>query len=478
MFGTNEDVLDDEDLLKNEDFFEEPVSPGELPTLREDTKIIATLESNLKSIQYLLEDITTTGGMSQALALEAANYSAAIKDKPIHYFTKDPTATQLEFSIESLVDSIRAGFKLLIETIKKWIKKVVAWFVGLGQDKKEITDREYEKAKQEVDIQKQGNTRAWEAILSQLQFVIETNKVLEENNSFVTEVIPNIKEDPLHRAAWEVMLVNPEGPVNNTLKQIDPFIHDFVFLGPYTVLICEIASGMQNACLQLDLKLKQLEDAFSLEFNDPHGVSSRIDAAKNLKASSEPVYLQVDHKAYDLGQITSLINRTRDSVAAKSYSEPVGYAELAVRLFNNDHQINIKQLQGQVFDTVKRLIEIETKLNKLSIKDSNIDYGDFWVKGNQQLVSDLRTSMSAVALYVNQLGIILRYVKSTTDFLFFVNRDIVHHTDNMLDWLITEGKKQGLNVPSAIASQVQEMNNRRNKNYTLYRQYRAGKKSQ
>src|SRR5690606_20268890 len=103
----------------------------EVPELRDDAKIIATIESDIKSIQYLIEDIRTSGGMSQSLAMEAAQYSDRIKNTPIQFFTKEPTLTLKQVSVESLLDSIKNGFKKLIEAIKSFIRRAVAWLVGL-----------------------------------------------------------------------------------------------------------------------------------------------------------------------------------------------------------------------------------------------------------------------------------------------------------------------------------------------------------
>lgn len=474
MFGqaTDQDINEDT-LLEDEDLFEGPVSPNELPELRGDVKIIASIESELSGIQYLLKDIKSLGGMNQQIALEAAAYSDDIKNTNINFFTKEPTTTKLTFTQESLVESIRRGFIKIYEKIREWIKKLVAWFTGIY--KNTVSDREYEKAKQQVEINEEKTDKAWSVIIDHLNKANEELRSVDKEPEFLSQIIPTGEIPDVFRFTVNVLFENPNYPINRVLKGDDPFIHDIILMGPYIRLIKDLIEKIPSVNLQLVDKIKKINQVYLEEAQGDHGESYRLNSLRTLKEVEEPVYYFINNKKITSQEMINQINTLRTRTRENRGDTSIQFPELVLRLFTNTNELNIRQMSRMHSKSISDMIRLEQGIADLQSLEQKIEYGDYNSKGNDNLISNYRTAVAKVSYEINYVAIILRYIKNTLDQIFYMSRETVHFSDNLLDFMVTKARKESVNVPNTVLEAMQQMKRRRNQNYTVYITYSTSK---
>lgn len=128
MGGLNEGFELDHELGDGEDKIVELMfdntAPGETPKLSEDVDIVAVVKDKVTDLNYLRQDIRRAGGMNKTFALEAERLIPGFlnEDRPIGYFTLEPTQTQyrdtmlaLEAFEKSLIAELDADKQELIK---------------------------------------------------------------------------------------------------------------------------------------------------------------------------------------------------------------------------------------------------------------------------------------------------------------------------------------------------------------------------
>lgn len=476
MFGQGMDPdIDESTLLEDEDLFEGPISPKDVPEIRDDVKIVANIESELASIEYLLKDIQTQKGVNQTLALEAANYSDDIKNTNINFFTKEPTQTNLVFTQESLIESIRKRFNQIYEKIKEWIRKIVAWFVGLFK-KTPITDKEYEQAKQKVSINEEKNDKSWETIIKHLSIINENNKMLDKEIEFVNRIaikgeIPSELRQSTILLSELILEKDKHINFNRVLDGVDPFIYDIVKMGPYIRLIQSLTDKLHLATTQIKGKFESIERVLDEELHGDHSEISRLNSLRVLKETEAPIYYLIDHRKLNSNDIINEINRVRSRTSENKMDLTIVFPELVLRLYTNLNELNIKKLNRDHSKSIASLIELEYKLSELEEKSNKIEYGDVRSYGNDSIVSSYRNTLFKVSAEINYLTIIQRYIKITLDQIFFMCKDTVHFSDSIYDWVLTYARHEDVKVPSNIVKVMSDIKRNRTNNFNIYKQY-------
>lgn len=105
---------------------------GDEPELRDDIDLIAApatedLFIQLRDLHFLRENIRTTGGMTQSIAMEAHALMPEFinEERPVAFFTKLPSKTLLAAALEDIGKEEKGTVQRMIEMITNFIKQVV-----------------------------------------------------------------------------------------------------------------------------------------------------------------------------------------------------------------------------------------------------------------------------------------------------------------------------------------------------------------
>lgn len=133
MSGLNEGLeLDDELEDKifptfSEILFQDP-TPGEVPEIDDDTNIV-TVVNGLKDLHYLHTDIVKSKGMCAGFALEAERIMPGFlnEDRPVGFFTRVPTKTLYQVSLEAIEAERKSLLQRIWEAIQVLVKQAREW---------------------------------------------------------------------------------------------------------------------------------------------------------------------------------------------------------------------------------------------------------------------------------------------------------------------------------------------------------------
>ena len=105
----------------------------------ESTKAAVEAEDRIEQIMTMMADIRATGGMTRTLAIEAYPLLLDTVEKPhLNSFSTHPTRTNLQFSLEALLDSSKAAIAAIIAAILALIAGTYVWLskrLGGGSSK-------------------------------------------------------------------------------------------------------------------------------------------------------------------------------------------------------------------------------------------------------------------------------------------------------------------------------------------------------
>lgn len=482
MFGADYETFDEaeENLLRDEDIFEVS-EPGEVPELRKDVTIIATLESNARSIQYLLDDIRTTGGMNQSLALEAAQYSAAIKATPIGFYTRDATKTRLSVTVESLWQSLKDSFRRIIDAILEMIRKAVAWFVGLF--KKDMNNKDYEKAKQELDIQEESNTKAWESVIDQMA----ESKISLERFYRYQDYLDKVTElyDLDARALYTLDLqpyVKAPGLVNRVIHDEDPFMYDLIYQGPYSSYINDLGRYITEFSMNIGSTVADVKRIVQEASKGVRDKRYETYTERHLKRDEEPRLYNLTesrnpNSKVNFERMIKEINVLREKTKNLSRAPiKIDFRDLLASLLT---QMSIEKVKAQLknlYNVTRSLVDSEKGIYDIYALIDQIESGDTVDPGNDNLVSRLRALLLSLSVDINNLVIISRYIKSQYDYSYFMIRDINHYIDSALEWIAMQSTHfDDKDVPEELVKVISDLSKKRAKAIQTEKTYKPSK---
>lgn len=475
MFGAEyeyDEDLEDESVLQDSDFFKAPVEPGEIPELKENLEFVVELESNIKSLQYVLDDIRVARGMNQVLAMEAGEFCDEIKQIPINHFTKDATSTRLIISVESIWSAIKAGFKKIVDFIRKIIKKSIAWVMGLFKDdsNKEVSEKDFEEAKRKVDSREKNNIDAWKSIIATLNKTQTTMQtIFTEHEDFVIKVAD--KNDISYELILAMELepfVRSKGIMNRVYQENDPFIIDIAKFGPYSQFIDSLISSSNKFNSDIFLKIVSVEQVIGNQIHS--GRSKEVRDEDNLYLNNVEKDITVSltiggvKKKFKIDKILSEITRLRDDASNRNKGAKLSLKEIVDTVVLMTKKHDPIEREKEVAKCIRSLISLEAKIAGLQVKLDGIETGDYLDPGNNELIARLRNGILRISNDINFLNIVLRYFKSYGDYVYYLMRDLQHYVDNIFEWIATEGTEFQDVYPKELLKIVEEIGVRRSEN--------------
>lgn len=189
MTGLNDNFLLADDSMEPKDapaivvdaFKENPTESSE-PELRDDLDLIAVatedMEIQLRDLELLQQTIQERGGMSQSIAMEAQTLLPDFinEERPIEFFTKHPSRTQLNAALEE----IDSGKKNILQ--KAW-DAIIAFLQRIGRAIRNFL------VKTDIDAEKQRAEKADE--------ILKSKKADKKPVDFAADVVSKIGKTQL-----------------------------------------------------------------------------------------------------------------------------------------------------------------------------------------------------------------------------------------------------------------------------------------
>lgn len=368
----------------------ETVGAAQAPDWHADEEMVAAIEQQFISIQYLYEDMVKEGGMNKQFAMEAHRLLPEMAEKyPLGYFTSQTTATLYKPALEELHAGIWALIGAAGLAIAAMIWKFVRWIIkkwngesgsdiSIGSDEGKPSDAEINKGIEEATKAAEQKVVKQEQVGEELKVAEAANKeaVKKVEESGVVKQIAEAaakenKGDNAHVQSFEdaaFMLTDRHmgGKYDHLVNQTDNAWYDILHEGRWTKLMLSIGPVLSATEAQLMQRVQTFESIFSV--TQTQGDPVRHKNAMDLIEEAKKPLTMAGTNYHSLEQLARSLDRPEGLMAfnaGKEKLKPVVASESIERLINSSSYKSL--LRSRV-----KFIQKLTMFNKAQIKLSEI----------------------------------------------------------------------------------------------------------
>lgn len=387
----------------------------DLPEVDYETDKIAASTDALESLLFVVEDIMKTRGMTQAIATEALKYFPEFDgQRPLGYYTKAPSATRLQPSLESISNGVWALIAAGVAAVGVLIVKLLRWMMGLKNTSggnaaslvKDINKKAAEDEKNAAAVEK-----GLSSIHSQLD---KLNSVLEDGVEVKApeghSYFPNNVE------AFARMVISNDPDQNSGTEFLEgrnPFFYDLLTNGAYTEMVTRVIPAAQTLGEILTVKIdliKQIVETSNK--NDSAGKALMTDI--QLSSLVKPLSLNVAGKESTINTISNDLSNQREATGNTTPKIPVPIDVVVLRTaatFQSDHAVfQIIDLSRSVGE---KLGEMEALLASLKLASGAINNDRSPVNPDALVKTgnNIRLAIEAIQHDVADLGMLLKQLE-------------------------------------------------------------------
>lgn len=351
----------------------------DLPRVDYETKQIAAANDALESLLFVVEDIVKATGMSQTIATEALKYMPDFDgNRPLGYYSRSPTATRLNASLESISSGVWALIAAGIAAAGIMIYKILRWLMGLKSSSsatgntsaltKEITKKAKEDEKNATVVEKGLNKlsdqcdRIDTAISEGVDVKAPEGHVYSPNNmEMLTRMV--LDGDPGNNDSSEF------------LEGRNPFFFDVVTGGPYTAMVSSILPAVESIQQILAVKIDIIKTIIS---DSADGTSDSVPmvASNQLRDLVLPLSLNVAGKESTLANLSTALANQRENTGLTKPNSPlplISVIKSTAAIFESGHNVQrIIELTNLTADTLGNMDELLVSLKAAVAAAGNV----------------------------------------------------------------------------------------------------------
>jgi hypothetical protein len=387
--------------LQNDDIFQAPIVPGEVPDLKDDVKLIASDENALEDLQFLMADMKRVGGMCQAFALEAERVAPGVMGVPAGYFTKAPTSTRYKIATENLFAKVWEFIKQAIQKLRDGLKKIIYWLIGKKDDKgdPEALKRENAEAtKKADDVAKEGEKATDDVAAAAINVSNAVKHGVEFKENGGTQ-----QYSSMDRIIGEA-LGGQNDHVRKFMAGQDSIFSDLVNQGSYFKFLMETNKVVMPAATALQTKIGESANLIKTLIAS-EGQTASVVQGDTLRKLAEPISFKVGAQSMNLSQYLEHL-RTQQSEAEKTQQQMREFDEVFTALSQAFRQRLVYELNrfveagtSTLIDAEEVLREVEEQLTKASAQEHTAESNVDWHKTIHALRTDI-TDLSAILMHV------------------------------------------------------------------------------
>lgn len=377
--------LDDEPQLKNDDLFEGPIEPGEIPELKDDVNILAVMESRLVDLSYLAEDIARANGMSKDFAMEAERILPNVLSSPQGFFTKAPSATQYRVSMEEIHKGVWALIAAAAVAVIGVIWKIVSWLGGGKSDDKSSSgggsssgSGSSNKAKQTADkmatevantetvadavVDAEGTMHRINSEMSTINIVINDKNGRPVSYSNMDKIIETLLTDG---AKYE--------QAKRFLESRDPLFHDIINSGQFSKQAFAAAMALRDLQGALNSKIDEVDNILKSDMgNDTRAGELKHNKALENDRLAKPIEIKFDGSMMTIEDVATTLSDTRHSVMDKDVQGRIHFDQLFSKIASAYKGKKTAQMLTEIKNVTATVIELEDRLEEMKKLAGNL----------------------------------------------------------------------------------------------------------
>jgi hypothetical protein len=351
--------------LDHEEIFVDP-TPGEVPELAADVELLVSLESRLHDLDYLRQDIERTHGMTQSFAMEAERLLPGVTGVPLGYFTKTPTATRYQLSLEGLSKGLWALIAAAAVAVAAAIVKFYQWLSG------NATTKDPAKAAEQAKDKAQENEKKAEENVETLKDLpkrAEKARLIYDAGDMYPKTDKSDK--PIYATVdsfVHAFLLEDErfGRVKRFMQMDNAVFRDILTEGPYTQAFRQVAGRLLEISSVMAEREKMIGAAIERDLQ-PHGMLQRGMNLRQLTISTEPFKLVIGARSFTLEDAADVFGQIRQKAVTDHHKpQPMDVdqaIDAATRSYENSQIVQFFQYQRETVDTLYQMEKRLTELN-------------------------------------------------------------------------------------------------------------------
>jgi hypothetical protein len=422
-----DDEIKDGKTLTNNDLFENPEA-NELPEMRDDVNLLAVLESRLVDLHYLADDIANTKGIDQGMAMEAERILPNVLGRPVGFYTKAPSATNLKISMEEIQKGIWALIAAAAIAVIAVIVKIIMWVRGRsggggagatagsgggGKDgtttKKDISD-----ATDKIDSDIQKSKEAADA----LEEVGDTVDKLGDFARGAGITINDRNGKPVTYSSMdkiiEVFLTDDAKyeHAKKFLESRNPLFHDIIKSGPYTNMILDAGACMRALNSAIIDKISEVDVILKGDM----GSGSKSDEMKHNTALdndrlSKPIEIKFKGSMVTAEEIASKLSAERHRVLDVEVYERISFDKLFDKMAGAYKSKKMVSIMKDMKEIVQVMSDLEGKLVQMKDLAGNLSNDGHPGANTTGVAVRLRSAIMVLGKDVIGLGMLVQQLK-------------------------------------------------------------------
>ena len=375
----------------------ETTGAGQAPEWEGEMDMVAALEAQFLDLQYLLQDMHSTKGMNQQLAMEAHRLIPEMAEKyPLGYFTKTTTGTLYKPALEELHAGVWALIGAAALAISAMIYKFVRWVIKKWNGTDVGSDDEGRPSDAEINSAIKTATEAAEKKVEQNNEVVEqldhlsptlheateqiavevkkqhsaTKPVAPEKAASSDEPMTSQSFDSFEDVAFMLHERHNTGSQFKALQDLsDNSFYDILEEGRWSKLMMSLSPIISSIEQQIVQRVQVLESIFSV--TQTEGDPVRHKNAMNLIAQvKEPIKLP-GTEYHDLQALARALDKPQNLMsfnAGKERFNPVKSTDRLRQIMGSSSYKSLLQVRVKFIEKLATLNAQQVKLGEIANK--------------------------------------------------------------------------------------------------------------
>lgn len=379
-FGLDDPVLDPnepEHQLPNDPGEEPPVLevPREAaPDIREDATSLQQDVNALEDIGYLLAEIRQAHGMSQTFALEAERICPGFLPVPVGYYTKTPSATRLQASLEGLYAKVWETIASAVRKLREQLVRFLYWLARKPYPGN--ADGADPEADLKAFVERQGALDAAmgqalqvtadqaQALANAVREGVQFQRSKASGGAAVGAFEPGANGDGEQTVQWSDLdriigeLLGRDPGVEAFMLGKDPFFTDLTREGPYARLIRDAQVPVTEALSALKDKVGLLQITLQQALAHEGSDAGEVVSPQTRLSLLAPVTVSYQDKQIPIAELVSKLKAGKAALTEPEQVFPIAFEDVYHRLSEVFRRPLFKDLGELVENVGGGLLEI------------------------------------------------------------------------------------------------------------------------
>lgn len=429
----------------------------------EELQQMAALEAISDDIQYLIQDIVRTQGVSKQFALEAHRVAPEAISHPVSMYSELPSRTLYTLTLEELTVGI---WKLIVAAALAavlLIRKVYKYF--RGEDFKATNNN---RNLDRIEINEIGLKAAEKIMPAAKQTIVQTRQLLSRAN--VTLLDKNDRE--FHVTSFDQVLdkyfVGEDMPrIQGALEMLQSkngYYHDIMNRGPYTTMILAVGASLGEMSTGFQLRCEQLDKIMERDIMSTKAVDEAINNVE-IKAALEPLRFNVrgfNIRDASLQTIADELRQTHESVSNQTSSHHLYFDNLLESAIQLSQSKAMLETLANIKGVFTHLDALEDKLERMRKIAGNLNTDGLGNKNpSGQMGAQIRKAIFQVSQEVSSFFSLAKAIESHIRAMHYIFDQTIALAREVCVRIDNELKRAGKDVPDDWKSIIEELSDQK-----------------